>query len=142
MEAQIQVQMPRQPDNVTCGPTCLYALYRYCGDEIGLDEVIAEVPRLDDGGTLAVLLGCHALRRGYTARIYTCNLQVFDPTWFLPGVDVRARLEAQRSVKAHKRKLRVATEAYLEFLDRGARSACVTSPPGSYADICGAAFRS
>jgi len=111
--------MARQPDDGTCGPTCLYAIYRYYGEDVGLEEVIAEVPRLDDGGTLAVLLGCHALRRGYTARTYTCNLQVFDPTWFLPGVDLRARLEAQRRVKAHKRKLLVATGAYLEFLDRG-----------------------
>ena len=49
--------------------------------------------------TLAVLLGCHALRRGYEATIYTFNLQVFDPTWFEEPTDhtkIDATAEATR----------------------------------------------
>jgi len=45
-------------------------------------------PHYDDssynltGGTLAVNLANHALRRGYRALIVTYNLTVFDPSWF------------------------------------------------------------
>ena len=67
---------------MTCGPTCLQAVYRYFGDDLPLEQVVAETPSLAEGGTLAVLLGCHALRRGYQATIYTFNLDVFDPSWF------------------------------------------------------------
>lgn len=108
-----------QPDGATCGPTCLQAIYRYWGDEVPLADVVARVPQLDDGGVLAVHLGCHALRRGYRARIATLNLQLFDPSWFNgQPVDLRAKLLEQASFKG-KRKLRFATEAYLEFLDLG-----------------------
>lgn len=108
-----------QPDGATCGPTCLQAIYRYWGDEVPVADVVARVPQLDDGGVLAVHLGCHALRRGYRARIATLNLQLFDPSWFAgETVDLRAKLVAQASHKS-KRKLRFATEAYLEFLDLG-----------------------
>lgn len=41
-----------------------------------------ETPELEDGGTLAVLLGTQAIRRGYHAKIFTYNLRVFDPSWF------------------------------------------------------------
>jgi Peptidase_C39 like family len=111
--------MLSQPDDYTCGPTCLHAVYRYHGDEMPLEQVISEVPRIDGGGTLAVLMGCHALRRGYEAAIYTYNLQMFDPTWFEPGApDLREALRRQSQFKQSP-KLEVATQGYLEFLDRG-----------------------
>ncbi|GIX47255.1 MAG: hypothetical protein KatS3mg131_1466 [Candidatus Tectimicrobiota bacterium] len=118
-----------QPDDTTCGPTCLHAVYRYYGDEVPLAQLIAETPRLPNGGTLAVFLALHALRRGYRATIYTYNVQLFDPTWFRPGgPDLRQRLRAQL---AHKRghTLRVATRAYLEFLDRGGKVRLVDLSP-------------
>lgn len=112
--------MLRQPDDVTCGPTCLHAIYRYYRDPISLEQVVAEVPQLEGGGTLAVLLGCHALERGYAATVYTYNLQMFDPTWWAPGPSpLRDRLQAQLAFKQGRGKLRVATEAYLRFLDLG-----------------------
>lgn len=108
-----------QPDDSTCGPTCLHAVYRYYGEHLSLHDVISEVGRLESGGTLAVFLACHALQRGYRARIYSYNLQIFDPTWFaVDGVDLRAKLLAQRQVKDSSR-LHAATQAYIEFLDRG-----------------------
>jgi hypothetical protein len=115
---RLQVRIRPQPDATTCGPTCLEAVYRYYGDEVALEEIIQETGRLEQGGTLAVFLACHALRRGYRATIYTQNLPLFDPSWFeSPGV-LREKLIAQ---KAHKvtPKLHVATDAYLEFLDLG-----------------------
>ncbi len=118
METRLHLDMLPQPDDTTCGPTCLHALYDYHADPVPLGQVVREVPALPDGGTLAVFLACHALRRGYRARMYTYNLQLFDPTWFAPGVDLRAKLLAQAAAK-RDRKLRLATEGYLEFLELG-----------------------
>lgn len=119
--SKLVVDMLPQPDDCTCGPTCLHALYRFFGDELPLEQVIAEVHMLESGGTLDVLLANHALRRGYSARIYTYNLHLFDPTWFVPdGPSLADRLRRQMESKPSP-KLRVATEAYLEFLERGGR---------------------
>ena len=91
METRLSVDILPQPDDTTCGPTCLDAIYRYFGDPLPLEQVIAEVPHLKEGGTLAVWLACHALHRGYSAKIFTYNLQMFDPTWFSTSkVDLRS----------------------------------------------------
>ncbi len=82
MTEELHFDIQAQPDDTTCGPTCLQAVYNYFDDEVPLPQVISEVPALSAGGTLAVLLGEHALRRGYDATIYTYNLEVFDPSWF------------------------------------------------------------
>lgn len=122
MKYKIDFDIPAQPDEETCGPTCLQALYRYYGDDISLGEVTDEIDLTDSVGTQAVILACHALRRGYSATIYTYNLQLFDPSWFeaglpSPRLDLRQRLLAQLEAKGG-RKLEVATRAYLEFLER------------------------
>lgn len=109
-----------QPDDTTCGPTCLHAVYRYYRERVSLQKVIHEVTRLEDGGTLAVWLGAHALKNGYDATLYTFNLKVFDPTWFKPGVDIRAKLEEQLKHKKSP-KLRAASRAYAEFVELGGR---------------------
>ena len=116
---QLPVKILPQPDETTCGPTCLQAVYRYWGDNESLDEVIARAGRLEHGGTFAVFLACDALRKGYRATIYTYNLNVFDPTWFThPGVNIAERLRQQREVKMDYR-LQHATTGYLEFLSLG-----------------------
>lgn len=61
----LNVTINAQPDGVSCGPTCLHAIYRYYANAISLDQTIADAPCLKTGGTLAVLLGCDALKRGY-----------------------------------------------------------------------------
>jgi hypothetical protein len=109
----------RQPDLVTCGPTCLHAVYRYFGDPLPLDQVIQEVHSLEEGGTLGVLLGCHALGRGYAVTLYTYNLRIFDPTWFQLATDeLLERLRKRIQVKEGK-KLRLASEAFVRFLEMG-----------------------
>ncbi len=119
MSDALELEILPQPDDTTCGPTCLHAVYRYYGVNLPLDEVIREVVPLDTRGTLAVLLACHAMERGFRAVIYTYNLHVFDPTWFTgEGVDLVERLRAQARIK-QDRKLRFATEAYLRFLELG-----------------------
>ncbi|WP_437203133.1 C39 family peptidase [Planctomicrobium sp. SH664] len=111
-----------QPNDTTCGPTCLHAVYRYFGEDIALDKVIREVGQLEQGGTLAVILGCHALRRGYDATLYTYDLRVFDPTWFgsEAPIDLAQRLTAQMAAKASPR-LHTATIAYIDFLRLGGK---------------------
>jgi len=119
VKTSLHLEILPQPDETTCGPTGLHALYRYYGDELPLARVIGEVPMLPEGGTLSVLMACHALRRGYRALIYTYELQLFDPTWFLPGgPDIRERLAGQMEAKDDP-KLRLASRAYLEFLELG-----------------------
>jgi hypothetical protein len=111
-----------QPDEVTCGPTCLHALYGYYGDDIPLKEVIQSVKQLKAGGTLAVMLGNHALNRGYAAHIYTYNLNVFDPTWFKESPKkMISFLEQQMKFKSKRRKLQVASKAYIKFLQSGGK---------------------
>jgi hypothetical protein len=117
---RLRLEIQEQPDDTTCGPTALHSVYRYHGDPIRIEQVIAEVPRLGNGGTLAVMLGCHARRRGYDATIYTYNLLMFDPTWFRPRVDLSERLTKQARAKQGTR-LEAATQAYLEFLKLGGR---------------------
>lgn len=119
MHARVEIEP--QPDHVTCGATCLHALYRWWGASASsLTRLIREVPRLPHGGTLGVHLAVHALQRGYEVDLYTHNLQMFDPTWFQGEVVLRDRLRGQA---AHKRQppLPHATEAYLRFLELGGR---------------------
>lgn len=122
MKTDLGLSILPQPDDTTCGPTCLHAVYRYFGDPIGLDEIIRQVTTLDSGGTLAVYLACHALRRGYTASIFTYNLHFFDPTWFAPGRhDLYAKLLAQATLKKDDPRLRAAARGYLDFLSLGGK---------------------
>ena len=127
----LELDIHRQPDETTCGPTCLHAVYRYYADDVSLDEVVATAPQLPGEGTgrgtLAVMLGIHALRRGYDAALCTFNLHMFDPTWFGEGSKEPAdpallskKLRAQAAAKERLGpKFQVATEAYLEFLSLG-----------------------
>lgn len=116
---ELRFDITRQPNETTCGPTSLHAVYQYFGEEVGVDQVIAEVPHLEEGGTLTVLLGCHALGRGYRATLYSYNLRVFDPTWFgLDRARLRERLGRRLEHQTH-RKLRLTIEAYMEFLELG-----------------------
>ncbi len=107
-----------QPDETSCGPTCLHAVYRYWGDDTPLGEVIGRTRALRHGGTFAVFLACDALLHGYSATIYTFNINVFDPVWFRQRMDIAERLRAQLQWK-RDRWLLYATEGYLEFLRMG-----------------------
>jgi hypothetical protein len=119
LKAHIQLEILPQPDDTTCGPTCLHAVYKYYGDVMPLDTVISEVSTLEGGGTLGAWLADHALRRGYRATIYTYNLQLFDPTWFgEPPTELADKLKAQLQAKSDP-KLRASIGAYLEFIERG-----------------------
>src|SRR5690606_430213 len=80
---QLELDVPRfaQPDDVTCGPTCLLQVLRFYGDDSPFERLVELTTRNPDGGTLAVYLALTGLRLGYRARITSYNLRVFDPTW-------------------------------------------------------------
>jgi hypothetical protein len=120
LDEKLKLDILPQPDDTTCGPTCLHALYRYLGDDIPLDQVISQVKTLDGGGTLAVMMGNHAISRGYRSLLYTYNLMIFDPTWFQPGADIRKRL-LQRARETTSKKQCMAIEQYVLFLDQGGK---------------------
>jgi len=119
-ELVLEFDIEEQPDDVTCGPTCLQALYRYYNDDVSLKQLIREVKQLKNGGTLAVMLGNNALKRGYKATIYSYNLNVFDPSWAeLSKRKVIRNLNQQMAFKNKRRKLQVASKAYIQFLEAG-----------------------
>ena len=110
-----------QPDDTSCGPTSLHAVYQYYNLDVELAQLIADISSLETGGTLAVYLGIDALRRGMDATIYTYNLKMFDPTW--DGLDSSIlidKLEQQQEIKKKKRFLQ-ASHAYITFLRQGGR---------------------
>ncbi len=128
--SSLPIEIKPQPDDETCGPTCLHAVYRYWRESISLDTVVDSFsPITAQGrGTLAVMLGTDALTRGFEANLYTFNLQVFDPTWFdsrgtapaaLLTEKLAAQLQAKSAKTAHDTRLEVATASYLRFLELG-----------------------
>ena len=120
MKARLTLEILSQPDDTTCGPTCLHAVYRHYEDAIPLDQVIKGVASLKGGGTLAVMLANHALARGYRATIYTYNLMIFDPTWFEHRQHLKDKL-AQRAASVTDQKQQTAIQAYLHFFELGGR---------------------
>jgi len=117
--ADLTLDILPQPDDSTCGPTCLHAVYGFYGAPMDLHQVIAEVTPLATGGTLGVFLGIHGLRQGFTATIYTYNLDIFDPTWFdKSATELAGLLRQQAEVKGSTR-LQLAASAYIDFLERG-----------------------
>ncbi len=65
----IPFQIDRQPDMVTCGATCLHAIYRYFGLQVDLKHLSRVIPQLKNGGTHGGLLGQHALRHGFDVEL-------------------------------------------------------------------------
>lgn len=113
------IPIKRQPNETTCGATCLHSVYEFYNDPIGLNSVISQVYHLEEGGTLGALLAVHALKRGYKATIYSYNLQVFDPTWFGKSSEFLINKLQQQMAFKKDRKLQTAANAYLEFLRLG-----------------------
>ena len=114
--------MNPQPDDETCGPTCLNAIYQYYALHEPLEQTIAHVKRSRSGGTLAPLLGSHARDRDLNVLIYVNNLDVFDPTWFKQHTAEPAflikKLEAQLKHKKDPA-IQESSHAYIEFLNKG-----------------------
>lgn len=121
MRKKISLTIQKQPDNTTCGPTCLHSVYNYWDDPITLTQCIKQVQQFEKGGgTLAVILANHALSKNYNAVIYTYNISIFDPTWKeLPSIEIADLLEKQLLAKPRDEKFTSASNAYIHFLRSG-----------------------
>ncbi|MEX0661560.1 MAG: C39 family peptidase [Balneolaceae bacterium] len=118
---KLSVPIKPQPDETTCGPTCLHAVYEYYKHPVEMSSVILDVLQFENGGTFGSLLAVDALHRGFDATIYTYNLQVFDPSWFdLDKDELKKKMMEQISFKKDE-KLRTAIEAYHQFLELGGK---------------------
>jgi hypothetical protein len=120
MHPKLELEILPQPDDQTCGVTCLHAVYGYYGLKVPLSKLIDEVETLKGGGTLGVMLGLNALKRGFDVTLYTYNLHLFDPSWFEKDVNIQDKLLRQANFKDDPR-LPAATRGYVEFLDRGGK---------------------
>lgn len=120
----INLTIKTQPDDETCGPTSLHAIYNYYGLEIELEQVVKNVERSLSGGTLTPMLGLHALTNGFETRIYINNLDLFDPTWFnltngkANSTKLIAKLKTQIKYKKSKGMIH-ASKAYIQYLNSG-----------------------
>ncbi|MBA4697155.1 MAG: C39 family peptidase [Legionella sp.] len=119
----INLQINAQPDDETCGPTSLHAIYHYYGLDINLSKVVKNVERSLSGGTLGPMLGNHALQQDFNVVIYTNNLDIFDPTWFDTQGNasqsfLKIKLKAQNKYKRSKH-ITQSSKAYLNFLALG-----------------------
>lgn len=99
----MEILIETQPDDESCGPTCLHAVYRHYGYDIPLKEVIQTIDRSPSGGTFCISIGKHALQHGFQVTIYINSLVIFDPSWFTNGEADRKllidKLEAQMHAK-------------------------------------------
>lgn len=120
----IDLTIHSQPDDESCGPTSLHAIYNYYGRDIALDELVKTVERSLSGGTIAPMLGKHALNQGFDATIYINSLDIFDPSWFdyetghSSQHDLKAKLAAQLRYKKGKA-ITQTSRAYIDYLSLG-----------------------
>ena len=110
-------------------------VYDFYGRSATLEEIIGALQRNDDGGTLAVYLGISALSQGYHARIYSYDLQIFDPTWFELGkLALAQRIQARVPYLRDPKRVRAAS-AYIEFLGGGGELAFTELTPALFRSI-------
>jgi len=120
----IELPINSQPDDETCGPTSLQAVYSYYGLDIPLDEVVNKVERSLSGGTLTPMLGKHALLQGFDTKIYINNLNIFDPTWFDSDKgDSTLLLQKLHAQLRYKRRAGFIqdSKAYMDYLTLGGK---------------------
>lgn len=94
-------------------------VYAQNGLDVPFEEIVGDVERNEDGGTLAVFLGRAALARGLRARIHSWNLRIFDPTWWrLEPAELAEKLD-RRAQAVRSKRLGNAILAYAGFVRSG-----------------------
>jgi hypothetical protein len=131
----LPLDMPRQPTDTSCGPTCLHAIYTFWGVHVDLAELIDQIPQFEEGGTLSVHLAQHALRRGFRTRLISYNLRIFDPTWWDLGPKEMIRRLARRVPHLRTPKDIASHHAYIEYLQLGGRLEFLDLSPRTLAQL-------
>ncbi|MCB9691481.1 MAG: C39 family peptidase [Alphaproteobacteria bacterium] len=118
-ELRLTVPPLVQPDEVSCGPTCLAAVLQFHGVDTDVARVRAKTPRNPDGGTFAPYLGRAAIAHGMRVCCHPFAVQVFDPSWWdLPHDEVARRLRL-RTEGLKPGRLRRVHEAWLAYMMDG-----------------------
>ena len=120
----IEINIHAQPNDETCGVTCLRAIYHYYGLNIDIHDMIASVERSLSGGTLAAFLGIHALKHGFKSIIYVNNLNLFDPSWFSHGEIAAEKLIAKLDEQMIYKKdpdIIQSSKAYQSYVQHGGK---------------------
>ncbi len=129
----LPIQRISQPDEVSCGPTCVAQVLRLFGETRPLSDLLNQVRRNADGGTQAVWLGQLALDLGYRARLYPFGVRVFDPTWWrLEPAELISRLEARSAALSRqpgRERDVITTDAWRDFVSAGGKVAFVEPSP-------------
>lgn len=116
---KLDLCVSKQPDDESCGITCLKSIYDYFEYPASLDRLKREIEHWHTGGTVAVNLARNALAHGFGAEIYTYNIKIFDPTWkALDAKALSAKLR-QRQRKIRSKKQKKVIGFYLDFLKKG-----------------------
>lgn len=118
---KLDFKIQNQPDNTSCGPVCLQAVYDYYDLSVELKDLVYDIDQFEEGGgTLAVILAKHALSMGLKTKLYSYNLNVFDPTWFkFKKNELIEKLEQQKQFKKNDKKFLTTSSAYIEYLKFG-----------------------
>lgn len=122
----LHIPIHSQPDDETCGPTCLHAVYNYFDFDLSLEQVISSLKKVKSGGTLSAHIAHHALKNGLTVTLYVYNLNLFDPTWFHKR---SGEAETDLLIDKLNKQLKYfkshrdfeATTAYIEMLEAGGK---------------------
>lgn len=120
----MDLKIHTQPDDESCGPTCLHAVYQYYGLDIPLNEMIQTIGRSISGGTLSPMLGVHALQNGFQASIYVYNLVIFDPSWFKNNEVDNTFLMNKLITQMHYKPdpyIIMESQAFIDFLNFGGK---------------------
>lgn len=115
----LDVYVSKQPDDESCGITCLQAIYNHYGVDTTLEGLKKAIEHWQTGGTVSVNLARNALAMGFAAEIYTYNVKIFDPTWKrLSPKDLEKKLKLrQRRIRSKKQKKVIGF--YLDYLRKG-----------------------
>jgi hypothetical protein len=117
-------QISTQPDDESCGPTCLHSIYQHYGLNIPLNEVIQTIDRSPSGGTFCISIGKHALEHGFQSTIYIYSLIIFDLSWFTNGEVENDFLISKLEAQMHYKKdpyITSATHAIIDYLNLGGK---------------------
>ena len=89
MAFRLAVDILPQPDETTCGPTCLHAIYRYWQEDEPLSEVIARTGKSSRAARWPYSWRATPCARATAPRSIPITSTVFDPTWFTdPTVEI------------------------------------------------------
>jgi len=118
MKKLSDLRIDPQPNDSSCGPTCLHAVYRHLGIEIELSDLVHTIQPVAGGGTIAANLGIDALNRGFKAHLHCFDLRIFDPSWFeLNRLELASKV--RQTLPYQTGKLQACIQAHLEFLELG-----------------------